>query len=154
MKFFADAMLGKLATWLRILGCDVEYRARIGDDELIGAARASGRLILTRDTRLARRRWARENHFLVLGDRYEAQLRQVVDAFGIDPRAALFTRCVRCNEPLAEAAKESVRDAVPPYVFQTQELFRKCPSCGRIFWPATHGEAMRRQLDRILAAPP
>ncbi len=48
-------MLGKPATWLRILGCDVEYRARIGDDELIADARASGRLILTRDTRLAPR---------------------------------------------------------------------------------------------------
>src|SRR5512142_2931119 len=85
MKFFADAMLGKLAKWLRILGCDVEYRPRIGDDELIFAARSSGRLILTRDTLLAQRRWARENHFFVLGDRYEEQLRQVVPALGIDP---------------------------------------------------------------------
>ena len=154
MKFFADAMLGKLAKWLRILGCDVEYRARIGDDELIDAALSSGRTILTRDTRLVRRRGARENHFFVRGDGYAEQLRQVVDAFGIDPAGGLFTRCVRCNEPLAPAARESLRDAVPPYVFRTQEIFRSCPSCGRIYWGATHREAMRRHLARILAKDP
>jgi len=33
-RFIADAMLGKLAKWLRIMGCDVEYFSEIPDKEL------------------------------------------------------------------------------------------------------------------------
>ena len=55
-KFIADAMLGKLARWMRVLGCDVEYFPSIGDRELVELAARSGRLILTRDTLLVRRR--------------------------------------------------------------------------------------------------
>ncbi len=87
-KFIADAMLGKLARWLRVLGCDVEYFPLIGDAELVARASRTGRLILTRDTLLVRRRGARDNHFFVAGDHFRDQLRQVVERFGIDPAGA------------------------------------------------------------------
>ena len=64
-RFFADSMLGKLATWLRVLGCDVEYEREIGDFELEQRARREGRIILTRDTLLIRRRGVRDRFFLV-----------------------------------------------------------------------------------------
>ena len=62
-RFIADVMLGKLATWLRLLGCDVEYFPRITDEDLVGRASRTSRVILTRDTELIRRRQARGNHF-------------------------------------------------------------------------------------------
>jgi uncharacterized protein len=149
-RFFADAMLGKLAAWLRAAGCDVAYSRDIGDDDLIRRAKEEERLILTRDTLLARRRWARENHFLVEGDRWRDQLRQVTAAFGIDPFAGFLTRCLRCNEPLAGAASESVERLVPPYVRSVTDLFRECPACGRVYWPGTHRERMEGELRRIV----
>jgi predicted nuclease of predicted toxin-antitoxin system len=63
-RFIADVMLGKLATWLRLLGCDVEYLPEISDEDLVEMAYRSGRVILTRDLQLIRRRKARDNHFL------------------------------------------------------------------------------------------
>lgn len=149
-RFIADGMLGKLATWLRILGCDVEYFGDMADAELVERAEETGRVILTRDTLLVRRRKARDNHFFVTGDGWRDQLRQVVAAFGIDPAGPLFTRCVRCNAPLAPIDKPLVADRVPPYVYGTQAEFRACPSCGRLFWKATHRDAMERQLREIL----
>jgi hypothetical protein len=149
-KFIADAMLGKLAKWLRIIGCDVEYFAEISDEDLVKRARLNERLILTRDTFLVRRRWVRENHFFVTGDDYRCQLRQVVKAFSLDPKDRLLTRCIICNEPLLEVPKNSVTEKVPPYVAATQKVFKACPICGRVYWDATHREKILEDLKKIL----
>jgi uncharacterized protein with PIN domain len=150
VRFLADAMLGKLAKWLRILGCDVAYDPDISDREIAERGRREGRVILTRDTLLIRRRGVRENHFLVHGDSYRDQLRQVVEQFAIDPEGGLFTRCVRCNEPLAEVDKLQVAGKVPPYVYETQESFGSCARCGRIYWKATHWKEMKRHRKEML----
>jgi uncharacterized protein with PIN domain len=149
-RFFADDMLGKLAKWLRILGCDVAFDPEISDREIARRARREGRVILTRDTLLVRRREVRENHFFVRGDSYRDQLRQVVAHFRIDASEAIFTRCLRCNEPLAEVAKPLVAGKVPPYVYRTQESFGSCPRCGRIYWKATHWQEMERLRREML----
>jgi uncharacterized protein with PIN domain len=149
-RFFADAMLGKLAKWLRILGCDVAYDPAIPDGEIGARARREGRVILTRDTLLIRRREVRDNHFFVRGDSYRDQLRQVVTHFHIDPSEGLFTRCVRCNEPLMEVAKSLVVGKVPPHVYRTQESFGTCTCCGRIYWKATHRQEMERLRKEML----
>ncbi len=150
LRFVADTMLGKLATWLRLLGCDVEYFPVIPDGELVDRALRGGRVILTRDTLLVRRRKARANHFFVTGDDYREQLRQVVRHFAIDPRARVLTRCLRCNAPLADVEKRSVWGKVPPYVYTRQEIFRGCPLCGRIYWRGTHCRAAEKQIEEIL----
>jgi uncharacterized protein with PIN domain len=41
--FIADVMLGMLATWLRLLGCDVEYFPTISDEDLVNKASRTGR---------------------------------------------------------------------------------------------------------------
>jgi uncharacterized protein with PIN domain len=55
MQLIADAMLGRLARWLRFLGFDVLYFPDISDSELVKIAREQDRRILARDTRLVRR---------------------------------------------------------------------------------------------------
>ena len=53
-QFIADAMLGRLARWLRFLGFDTLYYPDIPDSDLVRIAREQNRYILTRDSRLVK----------------------------------------------------------------------------------------------------
>lgn len=149
-RFIADCMLGKLARWLRIIGCDTEYFPAIADADLVERAERTGRMILTRDTLLIRRRKARTNHFFINHDHFRDQLRQVVHAFSLDPFARFLSRCIECNTLLDPTEKTAVADRVPPYVLMTRECFSTCPSCRRVYWEGTQRERMVGELQDIL----
>lgn len=149
LKFFADAMLGKLARWMRVMGYDVEYDSGIEDDELIKRAVQEERIILTRDTLLLKRRAVRRRSFFVEGNDVSVQLKQVAGRFGIDG-ALMLTRCLRCNEPLRDLDKTDIRGMVPPFVYETQDRFSKCPVCGRLYWGGTHRKRMLEDLKEML----
>lgn len=145
-RFLADAMLGRLVKWLRLLGYDTLYANDLDDIGIIRQARAQGRLILTRDTGLVRRKGVHAI-FIESEDTLE-QAAQVVTAFPPPPQG-LFSRCPVCNEPLLEVMKEEIQQQVPPYVYATQERFRRCPRCGRLFWRGTHWQRIRERLAKI-----
>ena len=48
--------MGKLAKWLRIMGFDTLFFNGSDDSKMIATALAEGRVILTRDTQIMRRR--------------------------------------------------------------------------------------------------
>jgi len=146
-RFLVDAMLGRLATWLRILGYDAEY-FRGGDEELLRLAWQDERVVLTRDTVLLRRRRL-PPHLLVKSDRVEDQLRQVLAALHLRPPAAPGRRCVRCNVPLAPCARSEVRDVVPDFVWTSHDTFWACPRCRRVYWPGTHCRHMADAIRRL-----
>jgi uncharacterized protein with PIN domain len=137
-------MLGRLARWLRASGYDTVYAPGVDDAELLRQARAQGRVLLTADRALAQRRGAQT--LLIEAQDLAGQLRRVGEALG-PPPGARFSRCVVCNGELVPVDKPAVRAQVPPYVFATQDKFLRCPNCGRIFWPGTHVERMKRLLD-------
>jgi uncharacterized protein with PIN domain len=146
-KLFADAMLGSLARWLRALDLDVAYEPSLDDPELVERAVAEGRTILTRDRRLTERRLAR-NHILIASDDVAEQVRQVLEALEVQPDPGRrLGRCLRCNQPLRDIDPEEARGRVPPWVARTQEEFRACPECSRIYWPGTHVSRMRERLE-------
>ena len=145
----ADAMLGALARWLRVLGLDVAYDPSLDDPELVERAVAEGRVILTRDRRLVERRLAR-NHLLIRSEVVEEQVRQVLEELGIRPDPGrLLGRCLRCNVLTEPMPAEDARAVVPPWVARTQEEYRVCPVCGRIYWSGSHAERMREKLERM-----
>lgn len=148
-RLIADAMLGGLARWLRVLGLDTAHDPALDDPELVERAVNEGRTILTRDRRLVLRKRA-SNHLLVRSEVVDEQVAQVLGDLRIEPVSEdLFSRCLRCNEELQHLpAEEAVRE-VPPYVARTQTRFRRCPSCGRIYWRASHAERMRRRLRKM-----
>ena len=152
MKFIADAMLGRLAKWMRVIGCDVAYYRKIDDAELVDLAIKDGRLILTRDNLLIKRRKAKGNFLLVGGNSYKEQLKQVAHQFSIDPYQNLLTRCIECNISLTETDKEKVKEFIPEYVYKNESSFRRCPGCKKIYWPATHKNEIIKTLMEIFKA--
>lgn len=142
-------MLGRLAKALRMLGYDVVYRPYIEDSELKLEALRGSRVLLTRDHEVAET-CLPVRVLLVSDDLVENQLRQVVKEVGLARDGRSFTRCLVCNDLLVDVERESVRDSVPTYVFRTQERFKRCPACGRVYWEATHVSRAREWLDEAL----
>lgn len=148
-RLIADAMLGALARWLRILDLDVAYDPSLDDAALVDLAVAEERTILTRDRRLTERRLAR-NHLLIRSVDVDEQVRQVLAELGVTPDlGSLLRRCLVCNLRLEPLDAEEARAKVPPYVARTHEEFRACPACGRIYWRGTHVSRMQKRLERM-----
>ena len=144
---YADMMLGRLATWLRLIGADVAYSNDIDDDALLRRAGEEHRLILTRD-RVMMERVCEVPRYFVRWNRLDDQLRDVVEHFDVT-NFVPFSRCLRCNVPVREVDKEKVRQRLWPYVYQTQTRIRECPVCRRLYWGATHAERARDDLVRM-----
>ena len=146
LRLLADGMLGTLAKWLRLLGYDTAYDNAAADPELARRARAEGRVLLTRDRELAARRGL---HTLLIRSQVLAeQVREVRDGLG-PPSHPPLSRCAVCNALLEPVSPAAISDRVPPYVLQTQTQFRRCPGCGRIYWPGTHLHKMRDQMTKF-----
>jgi uncharacterized protein with PIN domain len=145
--FLADAMLGRLARWLRLMGYDTAYADRMPDPQIAARARAEGRVVLTRDRGLTRRKGIR--CFFVHSQVLEEQIREVVAAFGV-PTPRPEPRCPECNVPLIERTPEQAAPYVPPYVFQTQQRFHHCPACERHYWAGTHWSGIEATIARAL----
>jgi uncharacterized protein with PIN domain len=143
-SFVADAMLGTLAKWLRILGYDTLFDPALDDYQLMRLARAEERVLLTRDRELARRRGVRS--LRIESENLDEQIRQVLIDLDLAP-AHSFSRCPVCNELLQPLDREDARPRVPPYVARTHETFKLCPACQRVYWRGTHWQRM----DEFLA---
>jgi uncharacterized protein with PIN domain len=129
-----------------MIGYDTSMVSSYIAKDVLSAALDENRTILTRNSVLAGMKLARDAVLLTEDDPWQ-QLKTVVGecCLQIDSSHVL-TRCLEDNEPLEEIAKEEVKGKVWPYVYETQDRFITCPKCGRIYWPATHVEAMIGKL--------
>lgn len=149
--FLADCNVGRLARWLRVLGYDAAYEPVLPDAQVVARARAEGRVLLTRDVDMMRRRVIASGTvqaILLRDDTVQDQLRQVLSELALQPGQTL-TRCIDCNSELQARGKEAVAHRLPPYVRATQERFSECPSCTRVYWPGTHWERMRERIAAL-----
>jgi len=150
-RFVADCNVGRLARWLRALGYDASYHARIGDAELVREAAAEDRVLLTRDRDLMQRRAIQTGvvrAMLLRDDDVNLQLRQVFSGLGLVLAGAL-TRCIECNSLLEPREPAMVAERVPPYVRRTQLRYSECPRCARVYWAGTHWQRMRQVLTAL-----
>ena len=152
-RFLADRMVGRLGRWLRAMGVDCAPAGRLTAAEVLAKAAVEGRALLTRDTGLLKRR-SPVIRVLIESNFIGDQLRQFLALYPRDPLAAAFTRCVECNEALQDVAREALGDEVPVHVRRTQAVFKRCPSCHRIYWGATHRRRMEVRLRAIRSSPP
>ena len=148
-RFIADAHLGRLARYLRMLGFDTLYENALPDRELVRIACSERRVLLTRDRELLMHRDLTHAVF-VRGDRPRDQLRFVVDRLDLGESCNAFTRCMICNAPLKAVDLSSVIEEVPPAVARTQQHFRRCTTCNRIYWQGTHYQRMKELVGTLV----
>ena len=138
---------------MRLMGYDTVFFNGTSDSHLVATALAEGRVILSRDRQIMKRRVITSGKLkaiLIQDDKPELQMRQVIDALSLDSKSRPFTLCLECNQVLAERDKEEVKELVPPYVYQTQSQFMQCPACHRIYWRGTHWQAMSKRLKKFI----
>jgi len=149
-RFLADATLGRLARWLRVVGADtIQLPTDAPDVALVARARADQRVLLTRDRHLLRE--LRPHRELAIHSNVPLeQLREVVQAFALRRPAELLTRCLLCNTPLVEMTPTEILEQVPPRSRELPGPMRRCPTCGRAYWRGSHVRRMESALEAAL----
>lgn len=135
-----------------MMGFDSLFFNGEDDSQMVRQALAEGRVLLTRDTGIMKRRVVTDGRLkaiLMTSEDPEQQMRQLVAAIDIKTRSRPFTICLECNRSLSDRTPEEVKDRVPPYVAKTQTQYMECPGCHRIYWRGTHWKAMLNKLQRI-----
>ncbi|AXA94514.1 Mut7-C RNAse domain-containing protein [Massilia sp. YMA4] len=152
-RFVADAHLGGLARFLRMAGFDTIYDNAIDDAAVEAGARDDGRVALTRDRELLKRRGVLRGAY-VRALKPEHQLQEVFLRFGLAASMRPFTLCLTCNAPLRTVAKAQVEAQLPPSVRASHAHFLACDVCRGVFWQGSHWRRMRALLDGVAAPTP
>jgi len=148
-RFVLDVHLGKLASRLRLLGFDTLYRNDYTDTELLEIACQEGRVLLSKDRRLLQNEKLTRGYHVREKDA-QLQTEEVVRRFDLAGMIKPFSRCLCCNTLLEQAAKETVRDRLPPRVKEAYDEFWRCPTCERVYWRGSHVEKMTGFVQRLL----
>lgn len=149
LRFVCDVHLGRLAAALRMLGFDTRYRNDHDDQELAAVAGTDGRVLLTRDVGLLKRRAVIYGAF-VRATNPEAQLREVAGRFDLRRHATPFQRCIRCNGLTEPVAKAEILDQLQPKTRRYYNEFWRCQACGQIYWRGSHVSRMQALIERVL----
>ena len=148
-RFIADAHLGGLAKMLRMMGFDTLYDNNFHDDEIVALAGKEGRIVLSRDRELMKRRNVTQGCYLH-AQKAAQQLREIVERLDLATSARPFTLCLHCNAPLHPVDKASVLHQLPPKVREHYDRFSTCDVCGRVYWEGSHWQNMRQILDGLI----
>ncbi len=147
-RFVADAHLGGLAHLLRMTGFDTLYDNNFSDAEIEAIAERDGRIVLTRDRELLKRRTITHGCY-VHALKSAQQLREIFERLDLARSARPFTLCLECNAPLHDIDKAKVEDRLPPRVRQHYQRFSTCDRCGRVFWEGSHWKRMQALVDQL-----
>jgi uncharacterized protein len=150
-RFVLDQHLGRLAAYLRMLGFDVLHTVPAPDKELAAISSREDRVLLTRDVGLLKRREVRRGYF-VRATSPRAQLSEVVKRFCLVDAIAPFTRCFLCNTPLKHVDKAAIALDLPERTADLHNDFKRCSTCGRVYWKGSHYDRMRALIEHVRKA--
>ena len=146
MRFYLEKNLEKLARWLRFLGYNAyTIKGRIE----LKKVPPDGIFITTS------RKWYEKLNklglqtFIVPRHDFELQLCSVIKHFRLRTELNL-NLCAYCSAPLLEVDKKTVKERIPPRVYEEASDFTLCPDCGAVFWKGSHFKFMRKKLEKIL----
>jgi uncharacterized protein with PIN domain len=147
-RFVLDTHLGRLASYLRMLGFDTLYSNMYRDDELACISATENRILLTRDIGLLKRTIVTHGYFVRATNPRE-QIVEVLRRFHLFERVNLFSRCIRCNGTLYAVPKEKILHRLEPLTRSLYQEFQQCQQCGQIYWQGSHYHKMQQLIARI-----
>ena len=136
--FIVAALLGKLATWLRLTGQDTMYSTKIHDDEFLQIAIDTGRVLLTSDEELYHRAVDANAETMLVRGSVDEEVASVFLKYEIEPFAdASISRCTKCNgtlEYISEEEKEKIKPLVLDKTYDYYNEFWYCKYCKSVFF--------------------
>ncbi len=147
-RFIADAHLGALARYLRMLGFDTVYDESLLDRQIAELSAREERIVLSRDRALLMHRVISHGIY-VRNATPRRQLEQIVERLDLWRSFHPFTRCMICNSPLVTVDREQVLDRLPAEVATRQERFEACRGCGKVYWAGSHHRRMCVFIERL-----
>ncbi|MFX1426377.1 MAG: DUF5615 family PIN-like protein [Promethearchaeota archaeon] len=159
MKFLVDAMLGKLARFLRIFGYDTLFANDlieefdfdpIPDEQLLAFARKSNRIIITKDYPFFKQ--IDEKAIYLRGKGVYNYLDQLKTNLGLDFQFNIEkARCTVCNSTLRKIKEKiSIKDFVLSETYNQYNDFYQCinSKCNKIYWKGSHIEDIENRLAK------
>lgn len=146
MRFLCDHMLVRLGKWLRAAGYDTEIAGPTqSDEDILNQAKQQSRLLLTRDRHFLEIMDANDPVCFLSGNTLSDCVQELTSIKHINWLMAPFSRCLNCNTILS-AAKEAVRQQIPPDVLKNSPSVWWCQHCNKAYWEGSHTNRMRLQL--------
>ncbi|MDD5687634.1 MAG: Mut7-C RNAse domain-containing protein [Elusimicrobia bacterium] len=147
MKFIVDEMLGRVAKWLRLFGYDTIYFKGDSDSELVFESIKQGRILLTRDTGISRKRPIKI--IFIESENIFEQIEQLKRDLNLKiSKDDIFTRCIKCNTSLEAIEKNKIKDKVPVFIFNTHNNFSYCSACKKVYWQGSHIELAEKLIKK------
>ena len=155
-RFLVDAMMGKLARFLRIFGYDTIYANDLEpiydikpmpDEKLLEISIEQDRIIITRD--LPFHQMAPPDRTVYLnGKGVYNYLNQLKDKLGLSYNFHINqARCSTCNGMLIPVEdKTTLEDRVKETTLKFYDRFYRCQNCDKIFWRGSHIDKIIKKL--------
>lgn len=147
-QFVLDVHLGKLATYLRLLGFDALYHRDYDDQELAQLSSQEQRILLTQDRGLLKRSIVTHGYIVRSADP-EQQVKEVLERFSLHDAVAPLERCPRCNGRLTTVDKATVVDQLPPLTRLHYDEFSRCQCCQQVYWKGAHYGRIQQLISRV-----
>ena len=160
IKFLVDAMLGKLARFLRIFGYDTVYAndleeifhlTPVPDEKLKDYAKKNDRIILTKDYEFYRT--LKDKNIYLEGEGVYNYLKQLQCKLNLDYSFKMENaRCSICNSPLKKVSdKKFISNEVLDETYKNYDEFYQCinSKCKKVFWKGTHIIDIIQKLKKI-----
>ncbi len=148
LRFVLDGHLGRLASYLRILGLDVLYDQAAGDEALAVVSGKENRVLLTRDRGLLKR--CLVNYGYCIRDQNPRnQLVEVFQRYDLRRNMRPFSRCPRCNGLIHPVEKAAVAELLLENQLTLVDRFWQCDTCRQVYWQGSHYERMQNWLAAL-----
>ena len=148
-RFVLDIHLGRLASYLRMLGFDTLFPENYDDEYLAEVSSTENRIMLSRDRGLLMRKIVVHGYY-VRSTNPRQQVVEVAQRYNLMTHIEPFRRCAHCNGVIEPVAKEAILDRIQPDTQRYYDEFRLCTGCDRVYWKGSHFERMQAFIDEII----
>ncbi len=145
IHFIADANVIRLGRLLRLAGFDTVYARSDTDGGIAQMATSQGRIVLTRDIGLLKRKIIEFAKY-IRSDRPYDQLEEVIHFFGIESQLNLLSRCAHCNSRIEPVLKQKIEHLLELKTKRYYQSFFRCTGCGQVYWKGSHFERVQERF--------